>query len=78
MPDRATSEVPLTDAKFMMANLFTSVDVMHFPHFCNYVAIHELTRAGRYRDLGHPVVWMNPLSTFINHLLVRELAESCE
>jgi len=72
--DRASSGVFFREAKFIMATLFSSVEVLHTTRSCNSVA-HGLAQVGRSRDLGHPGVWMNPLPTFVNDLLVCDSAE---
>jgi hypothetical protein len=72
--DRASSGVLFREAKFIMATLFSSVEVLHIPGSCNSVA-HGSAQVGRSRDLGHPVVWMNPLPALANDLLVRDSAE---
>jgi ribonuclease HI len=47
--DRAPSGVLLREAKFIMATLFSSVEVLHVPRSCNSVA-HGLAQVGRGRE----------------------------
>ena len=67
--DLAPGGVLFREAKFMLATMFSSTSIVHAYRSCNSVA-HALARFGRERDPDHPIIWMHPLPSFVNNLLV--------
>ena len=67
--DLAPGGVLFREAKFMLATMFSSTSIVHAYRSCNSVA-HALARFGRERDPDHPIIWMHPLPSIVNNLLV--------
>ena len=67
--DLAPGGVLFREAKFMLATMFSSTSIVHAYRSCNSVA-HALARFGRKRDPDHPIIWMHPLPSIVNNLLV--------
>ena len=67
--DLAAGGVLFREAKFMLATMFSSTSIVHAYRSCNSVT-HTLARFGRERDPDHPIIWMHPLPSIVNNLLV--------
>ena len=57
-----------------MSLCFDSVQVSHIPRSCNRSA-HDIARLSLGWDPDQPHVWIDPLPSFVSHILVRDSAE---
>jgi hypothetical protein len=53
---------------------FTPESIVHVPHSCNSCA-HDFTHSSLLRDPDQPIVWFDPLPSFVRTLLDRDLAD---
>lgn len=72
--DQAPGGVLFKEIRVFLYLHFVSFSCSHVSRRCNGCA-HELAQAGYQRDLDQPVIWFDPLPSFVKILLDRDLAD---
>jgi len=66
--DQAPGGVIFKEIRDLISLHFIDVKFSYVPRSCNQSA-HELAQSSFVQDLGHPIIWLDPLPSFVKTLL---------
>ena len=72
--DQALGGVLFREIRVLLSLHFVTLSFSHVSRTCNGCA-HELACSGLQRDPDQPVIWSDPLPSFVKNLVVRDLID---